>query len=91
MLNIKPAPAGRQPDRTDVPDFGLIGTILDELHHDELIDRRTERLPLDRTARLRPGGHVAGNARPVSAQITLHPRPDSPTQSIPPSHGGFVV
>ena len=32
MLNIMPPLADRQPDRTDVPDFGLIGNILDELH-----------------------------------------------------------
>ncbi len=36
MLNIMPPPAGRQPGDPGVPDFGLIGTILDELHHDEL-------------------------------------------------------
>ena len=37
MLNINPPPEGRQPERTNVPDFGLIGDILDELHHNELI------------------------------------------------------
>ena len=37
MLNIKPPPAGRQRGDPGVPDFGLIGNILDELHHDELI------------------------------------------------------
>ncbi len=37
MLNIKPPPADRQRGDPGVPDFGLIGTILDELHHDELI------------------------------------------------------
>ena len=37
MLNIKPQPAGRQRGDPGVPDFGLIGNILDELHHDELI------------------------------------------------------
>ena len=37
MLNIIPPPAGRQPGREAVPDFGLIGNILDELQHDELI------------------------------------------------------
>ena len=42
MLNIKPPPEGRQPERTGVPDFGLIGTILDELHCDELIERLNE-------------------------------------------------
>ena len=39
MLNIMPPPADRQRGDPGVPDFGLIGTILDELHHDELIDR----------------------------------------------------
>ena len=39
MLNIMPLPAGRQPGDPGVPDFGLIGTILDELHCDELIER----------------------------------------------------
>ena len=39
MLNIMPPPAGRQPGDPGVPDFGLIGTILDELHCDELIER----------------------------------------------------
>ena len=39
MLNIMPQPAGRQRGDPGVPDFGLIGTILDELHCDKLIDR----------------------------------------------------
>ena len=37
MLNINPPPEGRQPERTNVPDFGLIGDILNQLHHGELI------------------------------------------------------
>ena len=39
MLNIMRPPAGRQPGDPGVPDFGLIGTILDELRCDELIER----------------------------------------------------
>ncbi len=37
MFNITPPPAGRQPGHEAIPDFGLIGNILDELRHDELI------------------------------------------------------
>ena len=37
MFNITPPPTGRQPGHEAIPDVGLIGNILDELRHDELI------------------------------------------------------
>ena len=39
MLNVMPPPADRQRGDPSVPDFGLIGIILNELRHDELIAR----------------------------------------------------
>ena len=42
MFNITSSPASRQPGNEAISDFGLIGNILDELRHDELIAKPNE-------------------------------------------------